>query len=99
MSINFILQSIRLLHIGEYTNGDIETIYNFVINLDNKDLISYFTTNNVLSYNNDLELYIEILDSLIKIFESDEKYEECSDLMSQKHKALLIIKEKNKQLC
>lgn len=99
MSINFMLQGIRLLHIGEYSDTDLEMIYNFTINLDKKDLISYFNTNNVFSYDSDLELYIEILNSLIKIFEIEEKYEKCSDLMGQKQLALSITKEKNKELC
>jgi len=90
------IQSIRALHIGEYTKEDIEVIFNFVINLDNKDLISYFNANNIISYDNDLVMYIEIIDSLIKIYEIDEKYEKCSDLMAQKQKSLSIMNKKTK---
>jgi len=96
MSVNFMIQSIRALHIGEYTKEDIEVIFNFVINLDNKDLISYFNANNIISYDNDLVMYIEIIDSLIKIYEIDEKYEKCSDLMAQKQKSLSIMNKKTK---
>ena len=89
-------QAIRTLHIGNYSKEDLDVIFKFAINLDNKDLIGYFSTNNVISYDNDLLLYIEIIDSLIKVFEIEEKYENCSILMSQKEKAISIISKKTK---
>jgi len=90
------LIAIKTLHSGQCSKSDAESIFNFATILDKKDLIDYFSTNTIISYKNDLELYIEILDSLIKIYENDEKYEKCSDLMAQKEKSLSIMNKKTK---
>jgi hypothetical protein len=45
-------------------------------------------------YNNDLELYVEILDALINIFEDREEYEKCQLLIDKKEESLIIL-EKN----
>ena len=97
MSVNFILQAIRLLHIGDYTDNDINMIYDFTRNLDNETLIRYHITNSVIAYNNDLELYIEIVDKLISIFETKEEYEKCAILMKKKKKSNTIMKTKTKE--
>jgi len=96
MSVNFIIQAIRVLYVNQYTKEDLEMIYNFTINLDNKVLNGYFIANTALSYENDLELYLEVVDALIKIYERNEEYEKCAELMAQKNKSLKIIKNKTK---
>jgi len=97
MSVNFILQAIRILHIGAYTDSELQMIYDFLKSLDNDSLNLYHNTNTVVSYDNDLELYIEITDALIKIFEDQEAYEKCAVLLNKKTEALDIIKIKTKQ--
>ena len=97
MSVNFILQAIRVLHLGNYTDNDIEMIYDFTRNLDNETLNRYFIANNVISYNNDLELYVEIIDTLIKVFETKEEYEKCSILMKKKKESQKIMKAKKNE--
>ena len=67
-------------------------IHNFCKSLDNDTLISYHITNTVISYDNDLELYIEIRDSLILVFEEREEYEKCEKLKNKKDDSTEIIK-------
>ena len=99
MSINFILQAIRAIHYGNIDDNDMETIFSFILKLDNEELNYYFNTNTVISYENDLELCIEIITSLISIYEIQEKYERCDVLLKKKKKALSIIKLKEKKIC
>ena len=84
MSINFLLQATRIIHIGNYDDTEIRMIYDFLRNLDNSSLNDYFVTYTILSYNNDLELYVEVLDKMIKILETEEEYEKCDILLNKK---------------
>lgn len=91
MSLNFLLQATRVLHVGNYDEDELEMIYNFFISVDNDILNDYYNRCTILSYNNDLELYLEITDSLIKIFEVTEEYEKCLLLKYQKEESLKIM--------
>lgn len=91
MSLNFLLQATRVLHVGNYDEDELEMVYNFFISVDNEILNDYYNRCTILSYNNDLELYIEIIDSLIEIFEESEEYEKCMLLKHQKEESLKIM--------
>lgn len=94
MSVNFLLQATRVLHVDNYDEEELRMIYNFVINLDNDILNDYNSTCTILSYNNDLELYIEIIDSLIQVFEDREEYEKCELLLFKRDESVEIINSK-----
>jgi hypothetical protein len=94
MSVNFLLQATRVLHVDNYDNDDLTMIYNFMVNIDNDILNDYNNTCTILSYDNDLELYIEIIDSLIQIFEDKEEYEKCELLLFKRDESLEIINSK-----
>jgi hypothetical protein len=94
ISFNFILQATRVLHVGNYDEDELEMIYNFLISLDNDILNDYFNNCTILSYNNDLELYIEIVDVLINVYEEREEYERCLTLKNKKDKSITIMKNK-----
>ena len=91
MSFNFLIQATRVLHIGNYDEDDIKMVFDYIISLDNEILNDYYSTCTILTYNNDLELYIEIIDSLIEIFEESEEYERCLLLKYQKEESLKIM--------
>jgi len=93
MSINFLLQVTRILHNGDYDDYDTRMFYDYLKNLDNSVLIDYYNTCTVLNYNNDLELYIEVIDKIISILEVEEEYEKCQILLDKKNKSLEIMKE------
>ena len=92
MTVNFLIQGTRVLQIGNYEEDELIMVYNFMTAIDNEILNEYNSTCTILSYENDLELYIEILDALMKIFEGREEYEQCEILKTKKEESLLIMK-------
>jgi len=92
MSINFLLQATRIIHIGNYDDTETRMIYDYLRNLDNDALNDYFITSSVLNYNNDLELYIEVINKMIGILEGEEEYEKCQILLNKKEESLDIMK-------
>ena len=94
MSVNFLLQSTRILHNDNYDENELEMITNFMVAVDNEILNEYNDTCTILSYDNDLQLYIEILDALIVIFEDREEYEICEMLKHKKDDAIEIMENK-----
>jgi hypothetical protein len=91
MNFNFLLQATRVLNVGNYDEEELAMIYDFITSLDNDILNDYYSTCTILSYNNDLELYIEIIDSLILVFEDREEYEKCEKLKNKKDDSIEII--------
>lgn len=91
ITINFLLQATRVLHVGNYTEEDLEMIYNFITKVDNEVLFFYLTSKTILSYESDLELYVEIADNLIGIYEEVEDYEKCIELKLKKEQAINIL--------
>ena len=92
MSINFLLQAIKIIHIGNYNDTEIRMIYDYLRNLDNVVLNDYFNTYSVLQYNNDLEFCIEVIDKMIIVLEEKEEYEKCQVLLNKKEESLDIMK-------
>jgi hypothetical protein len=88
------MQATRVLHYNNYDNDELEMIYSFLLSLEKETLIDYNCTCTILSYNNDLELYIEITDAMIEIYEEKENYERCQKLKEKKDFAIKIINEK-----
>jgi hypothetical protein len=94
-SFSFLLQSTRVLHIGNYDDVELKMIYGYVTSLDNEILNGYYNTCTLLTYYNDLELYIEIVEALILIYEEKEEYEKCITLKNKKEESIKIMKIKN----
>ena len=59
--------------------------------IDNSILITYNESKTILSYSSDLELYVEIVDTLINIYVEREMYENCQILMKKKEQAITIL--------
>ena len=91
ITINFLLQSIRILHVGGYSEDELEMIYKSTVKVDNDLLFYYLASNTILSYESDLELFIEIIDSLISIYELREEYEKCVLLKNKKEESIKIL--------
>lgn len=94
MSVSFLLQATRILHIGNYDENDVRMIYDFVKSVDNELIFEYYSTSTILSYNNDLDLLIEIIDRLIEVLEETEEYEKCLVLKNKKEECLKIKSKK-----
>lgn len=91
LKINFLLQTTRILNIGNYDEDELEMIYNFITSVDNVILNYYNESKTILTYGSDLELYVEIVDELIKIYEEREQYENCSLLIDKKQQSIKIL--------
>ena len=94
MNFNFLLQATRVLNVGNYDEEELTMIYDFITSLDNDILNDYNNTCTILSYDNDLQLYVEILDSLISIFEEREEYEMCVILKNKKEESIKVKENK-----
>lgn len=94
MSISFLLQATRVLHVGNYDDDEVHMIYDFIRNLDNEIIFHYYSNKTILSYENDLELLIEIIDKMIYILEQTEDYEKCLVLKNKKEECIKINLEK-----
>jgi len=91
-SFSFLLQATRVLHIGNYDDEELKMIYGYVTSLDNDILNDYYNTCTLLTYYNDLELYIEIVEALIYIYEENEEYEKCIILKNKKEESIKITR-------
>ena len=94
MTSNFLLLAMRVLHVGNYDEDELVMVTNFMVAVDNEILNDYNNTCTILTYDNDLELYVEILDALISIFEDREEYEICAVLKEKRGDAEIIIENK-----
>lgn len=95
VSFNFIIQATRVLNNNDYNEDELKMIYDYLMSLDNETLKDYYNTCSIISYENDLELYLEIVDTMIKIFEGREEYEKCHILKSKKEESIIIMKTKS----
>ncbi|MDA8940775.1 hypothetical protein N9H34_01430 [bacterium] len=91
LSVNFLLQSTRILHVGNYNEDELEMIYKFISKVDKSLLIHYLTSKTILSYDSDLELCLEIVIALVSIYEDREEYEKCIILTKKKNKIIKIL--------
>lgn len=94
MLVNFLMQATRVLHVGDYDEDELEMVYEFVSSIDNEILNDYNNTCTIISYDNDLQLYVEIVDTLIKIYEEKEEYEKCEILKFKKDDSITIMNTK-----
>ena len=91
ITINYLLQTIRILHVGNYTDEDLEMVYRFTIKVDNDLMFYYLSSKTILSYDSDLELFVEVVNTLINIYEESEEYEKCVELKIKRDKAIKIL--------
>jgi hypothetical protein len=83
---DYLLQAIKILHTSKNTNFEINTIYDWILIVEDKTILQYKNRKSIISFNNDLELFIEIIDKLIEILEDEkhEDYEKCYLLLNKK---------------
>lgn len=91
MSFKFLLQATRILHSDNFDEKELKMVYNYATNVDNETLIFYYENSTILGFENDLDLFEEIVSELIKIFENNEEYEKCYVLKKKKDECEEII--------
>lgn len=97
MSINFLLQALRILHTGIYDDTEIRMIYDYLRGLDHESLRMFSESRAILSYENDLLFCVEIINLMLYILEKKEEYEKCQILKNKKDESLDIIKFKTEK--
>lgn len=95
MSVSFLIQATRILHDNDYDDNEVQMIYDYLKTIDNDTLFEYFCTCTIINYDNDLELFVEILDRMIIILEEKEEYEKCHDLQFKKLECKAIKNKKD----
>jgi hypothetical protein len=90
ISFNFIIQATSVLDTEEHNDEDLNLIYKFLLTLDNDTLNDYNNRQTLIGYKNDLELYFDILNSLMKIYELSEEYEKCQTLLIKKNNTIKL---------
>lgn len=93
MNINFIIQSIMILSRDDCTDDELRMVYDYLLFLDYDTLFSYVLKNTLPNYENDLFIYIDVVNKAIKLFEKTEEYEKCYKLKLKRELALEIINE------
>ena len=91
MSFKFLIQATRVLLVNNYDDEELKMIYKYAISLDNDILIDYFNSCSLIGFKTDLDLYLEIVESMIHIFEEMEEYEKCFVLKKKKEECIKII--------
>lgn len=91
----FLLQSVKHIKSGEYTNEDVDFINDLVLTIDNDTLIEYNNTCSISSLGNDLMFYDKVVKFLIEYYEGTEEYEKCEELKNKLSESMDI---KNKNL-
>jgi hypothetical protein len=94
MTVNFLLQATRVLQHGNYDDDELAMVTNFMVAIDDEILSDYSCTSTILTYDTDLELYIEIINELINVYEDREEYEICCLLKERKDSAIKITNKK-----
>ena len=94
MSISFLLQATRILHVGNYDDNEVRMIYDYIRTVDNEMIFNYINTKTIISYDNDLGLLIEVIDRMMVALEKTEDYEKCLVLKNKKEQCLKINLEK-----
>lgn len=96
--MKFLLQTLVIFEKENHNDENINMIYKFLTNLDNEILNDYYLTNDVIPFQNNLDLCILVIDTMIKIFEENEEYEKCGYLKNKKDEAIKIINNNSKKL-
>lgn len=91
MNINFIIQSMLILKQDNYNDDELRMVYDYLLFLDYEILFSYFMSNTIQGYENDLCVYIDVVNETIKKFEMTEEYEKCNKLKLKREESLKII--------
>ena len=73
---------------------ELDLITNFILNTDEEMLYDFNNTCTFTTYDCDLDLYLEIIDVLIKIYEDTESYEVCEMLKNKKLDTITIKENK-----
>ena len=84
------MQYIKILSEKSYNDEELIKIFKFMISIDNYELNEYVKNKNIFTYSNDLDVYYDTAQTLLKILEEIERYEDCHELMKKINQCRLI---------
>ena len=90
MTSNFLLQATKVLHDNNFDDNELDLITNFLLAADEDILYDYNNSCTFFTYDCDLDLFIEIIKTLITIYEEREEYEICEMLKFKIDDAIII---------
>ena len=90
MTFNFLIQATRVLNQNDVDTAELELITNFMLAAEEEVLFEYNSTCTLISYDTDLDLYLEIIENLLKIYEEKEEYEICEVIKHKLEEATII---------
>lgn len=80
MSFDYLMQAVKSLYDNNPSEYELNVAYEYILISSEETLSTYKERCSILSFNNDLELFIELTKKLIKIYEDMEEFERCSRL-------------------
>lgn len=89
-SFKYLMQYIKILTEKSYNDDELNRIFNFMISIDYEELNEYLNNKNIFTYSNDLEVYYDTAQTLLKILEDLERYEDCHELMKKINQCRII---------
>lgn len=93
VSINFLLQAIKIISNDNHFDHELDMVYEFLISISEEDIKFFYKNSTVVTYPNDLELYMQTIQKLISIYEEKEKYEQCLELKKKYDRCQIIMQE------
>lgn len=91
MSFDYLMQAVKTLYESNHDEKDLNITYEYVLLVEDETLKMYKERNSILSFDNDLELFMELTKKLISVYENMEEYEKCLKLNNKlKHCSELI---------
>lgn len=93
MDINFLLESVKIMNKKTQTDDEANTVFVYIISTELEELKEYKRKNTIISFENDLELFINVIDKLLLYYEVSEEFERCDCLYNRKKLCELIMKD------
>lgn len=91
--INYIIHALKILHTEEKNEMNMNFLYEYVL-LTDIDTLKLYKEEKTIIPNSDLEIFIDIIDSLILYNENVEDYERCHRLKIKKLECQKILNNK-----
>jgi hypothetical protein len=82
---DYLLQAVKVLHTGNNNSYELNTVYEWILVVDDETILHYKKINTVVSFDSDFDLFVDLIDYLIGIYEKIEDYERCEKLLNKKN--------------
>jgi len=70
-------------------------VYKFINDMEKETLIEFKKNQSMVSYENDLILYLEMIRYVRNLYEQREEYEVCAELIKKENECVMLLNNKN----